>query len=345
MNSQERVLAACRFETPDRIPRHEPFWNYTKEWEDRFGPLEDLMDTGVWAANESPFPSRARVIKEENGWIYQVDGWGQTTRHSPDAFFSETLEVAAPEGVDIDKIEFESPLLDSRYMIGLSAQEMAQAKERQCVFAKTGGPYLRTTLLRGQEQFLMDIAADPEFAYAIASKVADHLTVVGVEQISRWEMQETGIWIFDDFASSKGPMMSRKSFESIFLPIYKRMIKAYKDAGAKYVFLHCDGYPLPVFDMLIEAGFDGSHPIERRAGMDVVKIREMYPKFILIGGMDNIHTMVEGPVEKIRAEARELIDLGRQGGMIIGFHSIGPDVPMEHYAAYLDECLKYGDFS
>jgi len=359
LNSQERVLKAFAFETPDRIPRHDPFWAYPKEWEERFGPVKDLTDTAFWIADETPFPSRARLISEEDGIRTEIDGWGRTVRRGADAFFEDTLAVACPDGTDINTLEFEAPLLDSRYDTwsadrGLSSGEhvspdalaraLREAKAQHCVFAKTGGPYLRTTFLRGQEQFLMDIAADPKLAAEIAGRVVDHMTVVGVEQIKRWDMRETGIWIFDDFASNKGPMMSRKSFEEIFAPLYKRMIDAYKSAGAKYVLLHCDGYPFPVIDLLIQAGFDGSHPIERRAGMDVVKIREQYPKFIMVGGMDNIQTMVNGPIEKIQAEAREVIDVGRGGGVVIGFHSIGTDIPMEHYAAYKEVCETYGQF-
>ena len=39
-------------------------------------------------------------------------------------------------------------------------------------------------------------------------------------------------------AYNTGPMFSPPSFEMIFLPAYRRMVKAYKQAGAKYVFFH-----------------------------------------------------------------------------------------------------------
>lgn len=51
-----------------------------------------------------------------------------------------------------------------------------------------------------------------------------------------------------------------------------------------------------------------------------------------------------GPVERIQAEAREIIDLGRKGGIVIGTHSVSPEVPIEHFAAYHETCLTDGNF-
>ena len=350
ITSKERVLAACEFRAPDRIPRFDPFWEYPNPWREALGPLEELNDIQIWAPDETPLPSRARFIKEEGEWLYYVDGWGRTWRRRHETYFDETLEVAMPAGTDIDSIHYEPPDLDSRYLMGHASESerdeaLKKAKEQFCVFGKTGGPYLRTTMIRGETQFLMDIAQDPGLAKAIADKTADHLAGIGTEEIRRFGLQDTGMWIYDDMAYNDGPMFSPASFEKVFLPAYRRMIKAYKDAGAKYVFLHSDGDVRPLLDMLVDAGIDGLNPLERRAGMNIVEIRKRYPKLILVGGMCNSDTMINGPIERIEAEAREIIDIGRNGGVVIGAHSIGPDVPLEHYLAYHKFCGTYGNFS
>jgi hypothetical protein len=96
--------------------------------------------------------------------------------------------------------------------------------------------------------------------------------------------------------------------------------------------------------MLVDAGIDGLNPLERRAGMDPFALRKDYPRLILTGGMDNTGTLIHGPPSRIQAEARELIDLGRDGGLIIGTHSISPEIPVEHFAAYDQVCRTYGHF-
>ncbi len=77
MNSTERILTACNFQRPDRIPRFESFWDNPPMWSELFGPLEKLSDILIWVPDESTFPTRARVLKEDADWVYEVDGWGE----------------------------------------------------------------------------------------------------------------------------------------------------------------------------------------------------------------------------------------------------------------------------
>jgi uroporphyrinogen-III decarboxylase len=348
MDAKERVLTACAFEQPDRIPTFDSFWEYPDLWRKRLGEPEGLTDIAIWIPEEAPFPTRARFLKEQAGWIYEVDSYGRTVRRRRDAYFCETLEVPIPLGTDIDRVQFDPPELEERYLMGRTpaAVDMAlrRDKERHCVFAKTGGPYLRTTYVRGEQQFLMDIAGDPPLARALADKMAAHLAAVGVEELRRWSLCDTGIFIYDDMAHNLGPMFSPRSFETIFLPAYRRMIRAYKEAGAHYVFLHSDGDIRPLLDMLVDAGIQGINPLERRANMDIAKMRELYPSLVLIGGMDNTDTLINGPTERVVSETREIIDLGRHGGVVIGTHSVSPEIPLEHFVAYRETCLTDGRF-
>ena len=97
--------------------------------------------------------------------------------------------------------------------------------------------------------------------------------------------------------------------------------------------------------MLVEAGIDGLNPLECRANMDIREIRRRFPKLILTGGMCNTQTLLRGTRAEIEAEAREIIDLGREGGVIIGTHSISPEIPLENFVIYHEFRLQYGLFS
>ena len=79
--------------------------------------------------------------------------------------------------------------------------------------------------------------------------------------------------------------------------------------------------------------------------MNPFSIRKRFPELVLIGGMDNTDTLTNGPVEKIEDEARELIDLGREGGLIIGTHSVSPEISLEYFSAYDKICRTYGNFT
>ena len=61
----------------------------------------------------------------------------------------------------------------------------------------------------------------------------------------------------------------------------------------------------------IEAGIDGILPLERQSGVDVVKIRDLYPDFLMIGSFDKM-CMFHTPAE-IRAELERLLPTIRKG--------------------------------
>jgi uroporphyrinogen decarboxylase len=362
MNSEKRVLTACAFQQPDRIPTIECLWSFSDSWQNQLGPFHTLSDIVIWFPNEGAFPSRARIIRQEGDSIFEVDRWGRTIRYRQNAYFYETIDTPISATTDLDRVCFEPPDLDSRFL-DIETESLLdqpavchnpnptaiqsallQTKSQSCLFGKTGGPYLRSSFLRGEADYLMEISTDPPRARALADKVADHLAVVGVQEILRWNLQNTGIWICDDMAYNRGPLFSPASFEKVFLPAYRRMIKAYKQAGARYVFFHSDGDIRLFLDMLIDAGIDGINPVEPRANMKVEALRQKYPQLILAGGIDNTGTLVNGPIEKIEAEARTIIDVGRDGGVIIGSASIGPDVSLENFTAYHNVCKTYGAY-
>lgn len=331
MNSHERVLSAFEFRRPDRVPRFDDFWDAPAALAERFGPLRELSDICIWVPDEGPFLTRAGVIERTDVHVIRVDSYGRTLRQKTGVYFSEVLEVPIPGGADTDTIEFDPPDLPARFE--RTPEDMAADKARYCVFGKTGGPFLRTSWLRGETQFLMDIAADPPLARALADKTVDHLIGVARAEIERWGLQDTGVWIFDDIAMNGGPVFSPASFEKVFLPVYRRMVREYKAAGARYVVFHSDGNILPVLDMLVDAGIDGINPIERRAGMDPAKLRARYPRLVLTGGICNTDVLLNGPPERIERHTRELIELGRDGGVVVGV-DVSPEVPVEHFAAY-----------
>jgi uroporphyrinogen decarboxylase len=341
MCSRERVLTALAHQQPDRIPTFDSFWAEFRDLcVDELGLPANVdlaehfdIDVRIAVADETPFPTRTAVLSDDGLTRRTRDGWGRVSESVRGAFFSRELDVAVRRPADLDALVFDSPQLGDRY--GNFQRDVQSWRDRYCVFCKTGGPYLRTTSLRGEVNFLTDIAADPVFARALADRVADHLIQIGLESLRRGGLHETGLWIYDDMGNNRQPMMSPASFERIFLPAYARMITAFKDAGAAHVILHSDGNVEPLLDMLVEAGITGLNPLEPRAGFHLPTIKQRFgDRLALIGGMCNSHVLPEGPEERIHAQAREIVEAGRDGGVVIGAHSIGPDIGVTNYQTY-----------
>ena len=347
MTGKERVLAACEYRKADRVPR---FWNhfwdeFTGEFLKHVPGIDPMVhfgnDMDVVVANETLWPTRARVISESGDKRIVRDGWGRVNRIRTGGNFSETLEVALPERVDPATLIFDDPRMDSRYERYFNDAY----QQEHLLLCKTGGPYLRTAFLRGEEQFWLDVKDDPGWVRALVDRVVDHLIVVGVESIRRWNMQDTGIEINDDVAENWGPFVGPKIYEDLFLPALKRMVKAYKEAGAKYVMHHADGNVLPLLDIWIDAGIDAINPVEYRSGMDVVKIREQYGnKLALVGGLDNCAILPRGDRSEVRDHVLHLLEAGRGGGYVIGPHSIGPDISVDTMLYVLELLEEHGSY-
>ncbi len=256
-----------------------------------------------------------------------------------------------PAGADIEDyywIDSKGPVANEAFFpsrmgeVGQDGEyKLANDGWGRAVFVKIGGPFIRCSFFRGETEFLIDMAADEGFAAAQVEKVGDHILSIGLESLKRANAYDFGLWIYDDMCNINGPMFSPKTFEKIYLPVYKRIISTIKAAGAKWVILHCDGNLLPFLDMLIDAGIDGINPVEYSAGLDVVKLKERYgSKLRYIGGVCNTHILTSGDKGRIREHVEALADAGRNGGLVIGTHSIGPDISIEDYELYRNTVLE-----
>lgn len=326
--SYERVMKALNFQPPDYVPHFDEYSEkFIEKWkmEKRFGKEADIedyyaVDILISIPADEGWPKRSGVIKREGDYVIYRDGWGMIQRQPSHAYgelrhgyFGQELDVVCKDKVNPEKLKFESPQANYRYE--WTSRYVKKHRDKYAIFGKVGGPYSRSSRLRGTQQFMMDIAEDPEYARALSEKVTEHLIQIGLQQLKRDHLTSTGIWIFDDIAGNKGLLMSPASYEKIFYPSLVKMVKAFKEAGANKVILHSDGNIEPILDMLLEAGIDGIHPVEPKAGMDMKKIKARYDKRLsLIGGMCNAYVLPRGSKEEIAKQVRGIIELGKDGG-------------------------------
>ena len=98
-----------------------------------------------------------------------------------------------------------------------------------------------------------------------------------------------------------------------------------------------------VFEMIpwfIEAGLEGIYPLERQAGVDILKIRQEFPDFIMLGGYDKM-VMNRGEAA-IKNEFERLLPVMRQGRFIPSVdHQTPPGVSLDEYKIYLKYFNEY----
>lgn len=348
MTGKERTIAALNGRQADRVPRYWPdFWpEFIEAWTAQRGvdPYDHFdSDVRLVIADETVWPSKAGLVRMDGNDQVVRTGWGALHLKKHGFQFTTTLEPALPERIDPDTLVFDDPRMDSRYT--KAAGEAAAWKDEYFTFCKTGGPYLRAAFMRGEENFWVDVAEDPGWTKAFVDRVADHITAIGVESIKRFGLQDSGIAIYDDVAAIWGPFVNPLAYEKIFLPALKRMVGAYKAAGAAKVMHHSDGNVLPMLDMWVEAGIDAINPVEYRTGMDPVKIKEQYGnRLICVGGLDNCEILPRGNRDEIRQHVLHVLQAGLGGGLVIGPHSIGTDVTFETMDYVLELLNEYGTY-
>jgi uroporphyrinogen decarboxylase len=256
----------------------------------------------------------------------------------------ETIETMLTNPSDLDRLKFDDPADDRRY--GKYVKTIAAERETgRLAFSKIGGIYCRSQFMRREDLLLMDMITDEGFCQALFDRVAEHLTRVALEELQRTDSWKTGILVADDSANMRAPMFSPKMWEKYLLPRYARMIDTLRSHGCKHVFFHSDGNIGPMIDHLLAAGFEGFHPLEPRCNLDLVKLRKRYGKKILfLGGVCNTVILPRGDRKEIEAHLRPLIELGRDGGLVIGMASIGDDISPETYDYYNGLLDKYADY-
>ena len=140
-----------------------------------------------------------------------------------------------------------------------------------------------------------------------------------------------------DFASNSGPFYSPAVFHNLLLPRLRIITDICHKYGIYYLF-GSDGNLWPVAeDLFRQSGIDGYYEIDRRAGMDLARLRQNYPNLVLIGNISS-HTMHRGSKDDVIRETMSCLQAAKQfGKMAIGCSNvIVPGTPFENIFALLE---------
>ena len=90
-------------------------------------------------------------------------------------------------------------------------------------------------------------------------------------------------YINEDMAYKTASMVSPTLFAEKFVPRYKELIQEAKRVCADKVFVDSDGHIAELIPHWIEAGVDGTLPVEIAATQDIVGLAERFPRFLVPG--------------------------------------------------------------
>ena len=374
LTPRERVLCALEHEEPDRVPIFfgtsgattllAPAYERLKAhlgiraetnvlWR---GPQSVLMDEEVmaWSGSDGrplmPGLAPAALARDISENSY-VDGWGSLWERRPDGLYYGVVDspIRAATIDDLDRYPWPDLAHPSRFT-GLREQAKAIQDAGYAVVMISGvSPFEQAFVSRGVEQWLLDLAANPDFVLALMRKVTD-LMKAGVIKL----LEEAGDFIDvlitgDDMGSQNGPLISPKMYRRLIKPFHIELMSEIKRRTKAKIFYHSDGDVYPLISDFIEIGVDLLNPVQvsaREMGDTARLKREFGDRLSFCGAIDTHWVLPHGTTDDVRAEVRRRVrDLGPGGGYVLAsVHCIQPDVPPENVCAMLEEAAVAGRY-
>lgn len=209
---------------------------------------------------------------------------------------------------------------------------------------RIGSVYEIAWQIRGMQEFLVDLAKQPE----IPQYIMERLTEIYVENTRR-VLEIAGdrldmVYLYDDVATQNSLMISKRMWQKYVKPCHERIFAVAKEFG-KPIMYHCDGALYPLLPELIELGIDVLNPVQAdAAGMEPQRLKDEFGDRISFhGGIDIIKTLPRGTEEDVRNEVRDRIRvLGKNGGYVLcSSHHIQSDTPLANVFAMYDMEHRY----
>lgn len=334
MTARERFLKTMRFEKTDRLPMLEwaTWWDKTVErWKGEglcIEPQDGLAE--------------GEALQVQMGLDLQIQEWvGFKTASTP-----KPAHHGAPIISSMEEYEAIKPTLYPDPAQRLNPDRMRFIAERQrrgdaIVWLTQEGPFWGPRSLLGIENHLYAFYDEPELMHAINRDLTDYNMRV-YQAVCHYFVPDF-MTIAEDMSYNNGPMISEALFDEFLLPYYQEMIPPMKEKGTK-VFIDSDGDISMALEWFARAGIEGILPLERQAGVDLMKLRERHPEFLFIGHFDKM-VMPKGEAA-MRAEFERLLPVMRQGGFAPSVdHQTPPGVSLENYQIYLRLLREYAELA
>lgn len=342
MLPRERVLTALAHQTPDRVPTDfwavEEIWNRLKVHFGAESKDQALDQLGVDIRRVRPDYIGPPIRTLADGSYLLPDGTHR--RRVANSFGSHEEYASFPLRNCTEVSEILAwdrwPNADWYDWSGFS-RKLEEKHQRYFLKLELGGPFERAWSLRGYEQYLMDMALEPEIPHAIMER----LTAFYLDYVTR-ALECAGdyldmVYTWDDIATQNGLLLSPEMWETFIKPYHVRIDKVIHSFG-KPVMYHSCGAVRPMISRLLELPIDVLNPLQPlAAGMsDLEDIkREFGSQLSFHGAVDIQRLLPQGTPAQVREEVLRICSiLGRDGGYILcSAHWIQADTPVENVLA------------
>ncbi len=316
-----------------------------------------MVDVRCVDPGQAQTPLATPVRREGDYHCYQ-DQWGITWRMPvQDGLYFDMYKhpLADAESVaDLEKYPWPDPEDPERFAtMKQRADRFVHEEKKAYVLGRHAAGLFEVSLwLRGFENFLVDMAANPGFAHALLDIVTDLKMRYWKKALETVGENVLIVSEADDIATQRGPIMSMAMYREFIAPRHRRLFEHIRSSAKSrvYIFFHSCGAVKDLIPQLIDEGIDILNPVQVSAeGMDTRELKRLYGRDITFwgGGVDTQRVLPYGTPRQVRDEVRRRIDdLAPGGGFVFNpVHNVQGDVPPENYMAMWETLCEYGVYA
>lgn len=362
-----RVKAALSRREGDCVPVSDFFWTgFMERAREAWGADVDIyrkldLDYIVVNPNMDPLIRDFEILEDDGERTRLVTGYGATVlrkRGLPMPHYEE-FSVKAPE--QMASFVFDAPDDPRRFYSGGDDQlngitdtinrGLPPWTERVDsyagdfpVFGSVCEAYEYVWRCIGSENALLWMLLEKEKFDAFIARIGDFLVSLAKAQIEAGGGRLSGMYIWGDVAYVNGMLFSPDIWREAFKPIVARIIGLCREAGLMTIYHGC-GNVSRIFEDFIEIGLDGYNPLEVKAKLDAVRLKERFGDRLAFVGNIDVRELESGDRERIKRQVLYKLLAAEGGGYIVqSDHSVTSQVAPESYAYVVELVREYGKY-
>ena len=283
---------------------------------------ELVEETADWDIRRNGAGAAFRYWRHKSGTPEHVD-FRMTSREVWERDYRPHLEAFGPERVDLRALR--------RNWAEISATDVWSHMGHMFIWE-----LMRASM--GDLTMYQMLLLDPDWVDDFCRVYTDLYKAIFRYQFEQIGIPD-GIWLYEDMGYKNGLFASPRTLSERIFPYYTEMVDFFHGYELP-VILHTCGSTLQALPLIIDAGFDGIHPMERKAvGNDPFAFAEQYgDKLIFVGGLD-VRVFETNDRDIIRREVSSYIEGMKARGARLVFasdHSLSTNIHYDSYCYALD---------
>ena len=234
--------------------------------------------------------------------------------------------------------DYQFPQVNKEFALEQVAKLEGEKRGLFRMFGLTFTLYERAWGLRGMEELLADMIAEPNFVHELMERIVKHHLEL-LDVVLPYDFD--AVYFGDDWGTQNGLIMGADLWRRLVKPYMKILCEKVRDSG-KIVVLHCCGDIEDILGEVIDIGVNCYNTVQPEV-YDLRRLKENYGQDLCFyGGISNQQFLPYATPQEVYEKCMEVLEIMQGGGYILSpTHSITPDIPIENARAIVKAAKEF----